>query len=155
MDTPLQRVKALIWVHSVIGAGLVIAFFAVISRDLSGSLPIVGCGIVWWVALWPIEQRASVLSLADRIPGTGLPGWVRALFAVAQIGSLAVRVPHPEWLLIGHLFVGGTLLCRGVLSVCMDVPVHGRTWTTCMLLIGFGFVRHLGRVFVDAVILSC
>ena len=156
MRSPLLRIKALIWVHSLIGAGLVIAFFAVISRDLPGSVPIVGCGIAWWLALGPIEKRASALKPADRIPATGLPGGVLALFAVAQIGGLAApRIAHPEWQVVGHLLVGGTLLCRGFLSAVMDVPMHRRTWTTCMLLLGLGLVRHLLGIFVEAAIGGC
>jgi len=154
--SPLLRLKALIWVQSMIGAGLVIAFFFVISRDLPGSVPIVGCGVAWFLAWGPIDKRASALTPADRVPSTGLPGGLLALFAVAQVGSLAVRgIPHPEWLVVGHLFVGGTLLCRGLFSIFMDVPLHRRTWTICMLLLGLGLVRHLLVVVVKRIIVSC
>jgi hypothetical protein len=156
LSAPLPRLKALIWVHSLIGAGLVIAFFAVISRDLPGSVPIVGCGIAWVVALGPIEKRASALKQADRIAATGLPGAVRALLAVAQLGSLAApRSAHPEWMVVGHLLVGGTLLFRGFLSTFMEVPMHRRTWATCLLLLGVGLVRHLGVLCVEAAIRGC
>ena len=149
LPTPLLRVKAWIWVHSAIGAALVIAFFAAASKDLAWSVPIVGCGIGWFLALRPIEKRASALTAANRAPATGLPGWLLALFAVGQILGLVVRAPHPGWLVIGHLFIGGTLLCRGFLSVCMDVPIHGRTWNACMLLLGVGLVRQFWIMFWD------
>jgi hypothetical protein len=156
MDSRLARVKALIWVHSVIGAGLVIAFFFMVCKDLAWSVPIVGCGIAWFLVLGWIERRAAELGPSDRIPARGLPGWALALFAVGQIGGLVVRgIPHPEWLVIGHLFVGGTILCRGGMSVLLDVPIHGRTWNTCMLLLGLGLVRHLLGVVVERVIRSC
>jgi len=147
----LTHVKALIWIHSVIGAGLVIAFFAVLYRDLWGSTLVVACGIPWYLALGPIEKRASALRPADRTPATGLPGWVLIACSIGQVSALMVgEYPHLEWLIVGHLLVGGTLLFRGLLSVFYEVPLNRRTWGVCMILLGVGLVRHLVAAFFMA-----
>jgi len=147
----MDKVKALIWVHSAIGAVLVIAFFAVMSRDLHASYPILACGVGWFLGMIAIERRAAALTPADRVPATGLPGWLLALFAVGQVGSLAVpAIPHLKLMIVAYFFAIGTLLCRGFLSVTMNIPIHGRTWTACMLLLTVGLFRHLGAALADA-----
>jgi len=152
MDSPLHRVKAMIWVQSLIGAGLVIAFFATLGKHLEQAYFILGIGLVWGVALWPIGRCADELTQADRAPATGLPWWVLGLLAIGQLGSLAApSIPVLGWLIVGHLFVGATLLCRGFLSVAMDVPIHRGTWSVCMSLIVFGLIRHLAVAFLEAV----
>jgi hypothetical protein len=152
MDSLLHRVKAMIWVQSLIGAGLVLAFFATLEKQVEQSTFILGIGLVWCVALRPIARWAEDLTRDERARATGLPGWVLVLLAIGQLASLAApSIPHLGWLIVGHLFVGGTLICRGFLSVALDVPIHGRTWAACMSLMAFGLVRHLAVAFLEAV----
>ena len=88
---------------------------------------------------------------ADRAPATGLPGWVLIACSIGQAGSLIVgEFPHLGWLIVGHLFVAGVLLFRGLLSVFYEVPMNRRTWGVCMILLGVGLVRHLVAAFFMA-----
>jgi hypothetical protein len=152
MDSPLHQVKAMIWVQSLIGAGLVLAFFATLEKHVDLSYVVLGIGLVWCTALRPIARRVDELTRADRAPATGLPWQVLVLLAIGQLGSLAFPLSvHLGWLIVGHLFVGATLLCRGFLSLVMDVPIHGGTWSACMSLMAFGLIRHLVVGFLEAV----
>ena len=152
MDSPLLRVKALIWIQSLLGALLLIAFFATLENHVKLSYLVLGIGAGWCAVLWPIGRWASELTEAERVPPTGLPGWLLALLAIGQIGSLAVPDPPAlGWLIVGHFFVGAAMLFRGFLSAAMDVPIHGRTWTACMLLTGLGLVRYVVTAFARAV----
>jgi hypothetical protein len=155
MTRVLTRMKALVWGHSLIGAFLVISFFTVVSQDLAWSVPLVGCGAVWFWTLDLLERRASALTPADRTPAKGLPGWLLALFALGQIGGLASGdVPRSRWILCGHLLVGGTLLCRGFLCLWMDLPFHVRTWWSCLLLVLFGLAVR-GLLFFADIVAGC
>jgi len=146
MDSPIGRLKALIWAHSLIGAALLVGFFAVLAsdRDPLFAAAIVGCALVWIAALRSLGRQASNVSPKDRVASKGLPGRVLAACAGVQFVGMAVgRTAQDGLLAMAYTIVAVTLLVRNLLSSGLGVPFHRKTWTTCLFLVGVGLGRHL------------
>jgi hypothetical protein len=147
LDSPLGRLKALLWAHSLIGAVLLVGFFAVLACDMDPwFVPAIGvCALVWIVALRPLGRQASNLSPKDlgRRP-TGLPGRVLALCAGVQLVGMAFgRTPHDGLLAVAYTIALVTLMAWNLLSQGLRIPFHQKTWTICLFLAGVGLGRHL------------
>jgi hypothetical protein len=143
MDSSLNRVKAMIWGHSLLGAGLLFAYVAVIGKDIRLFPCVLGCWLIWIVALRPLARQAAKLTAAARASAGGLPRWFLGVCAVAQLGGLAAGWgSHEGGLALGYLLAGITLIVRESISAFLEVPMHRKTWATCLLLVGFGLLRH-------------
>lgn len=154
MNSPLVRVKALIWAQSLIGAVLLVGYFAVLAKgpDQRLAAVIIVCDLVWIAALRPLGRVASRLRPGDLVPPSGLPRWILVLCAVAQIGGLAAgRTGHDGLLACGHVVVLVTLLVRESISAAWEIPMHRKSWGICLLLVGFGLLRSLVCCVLDTV----
>jgi hypothetical protein len=154
MSPLLIRVKALIWAQSLTGALLMAGYFAALANgpDTRVAGGIIACVLVWISALRPLGRQASRLQPEDLRPPTGLPGWLLALCAVVQVGGIALgRTEHDGLIASGYAVALMTLLARESISFAMEIPIHGRTWGICMLLVGFGLVRTLAGWFLAIV----
>ena len=146
LPAPVLRIKTLIWVHSLIGAALKVGFFAVLASGMDPWLAagIVACSLVWAAALLPLEKWASNIPPKDLVNPAGLPGRLLAVCAVVQLGGMAFgRTAYDGLLAIAYTVALVTLLARAIISPALGVPIHRKTWTTCMFLMGVGLGRHL------------
>ena len=113
MDSSLNRVKAMIWGHSLLGASLLIAYFLVLEKDVRLLPCVLGCWLIWIAALRPLSRQASRLTAVARAPGGGLPRWFLGACAVAQLAGLAAGWgSHEGWLAVAYLLAGITLIVR-------------------------------------------
>ena len=155
MDSPLLRVKALIWGHSLIGAGLFAGYFFVMGKDVRLIPGVLVCWLLWIACLYPLAGQASRLTPADRVPAKGLPTWFFWSCAAAQVAGLAAGWSTYEgWLCIAYLVAGIVLIVRESISAALNVPMHRKTWARCMLLAGFGLLHHLVGYFAQ-IVMSC
>jgi len=152
MDSSLIRLKAMIWGHSLLGASLLAAYVLVLEKDVRLLPCVLGCWLIWIVALRPLARQASRLTAAARAFAGGLPRWLLGACAVAQLAGLALGWgSHEGWLAVAYLLACITLIVRESISAAMDVPMHRKTWARCMLLAGFGLLHHLLGYFVQIV----
>lgn len=154
MGSRLMRVKALIWIQSLIGASLLAGYLAVLAHgpDPRVAGGILACVLVWIAALKPLGRQASRLQPEDLRPATGLPGWLLAACAVAQVGGIALgRTGHDALIASGHGVALVTLLARESISHALEIPIHLKSWGFCLLLAGFGLVRSLVCYLMDLV----
>lgn len=143
IPAPLLRLKTLIWGHSLLGAVLLVAYFLVLGKEVRLLPGVLVCWLIWIGALRLLSRQASKLTPAARGFAAGLPRWFLGSCAVAQVAGLFLGWgSHEGWLAVAYLTAGITLLVRESISAALEVPMHRRSWATCLLLVGFGLLRH-------------
>jgi hypothetical protein len=143
----LLEVQSLIWLHALLGTILTLVFFwaSFASREVLLLAGLLGCAVAWLLAFGPIARSAEALAPTQRPPAKGAPLEVLGVWAVAEICSLAI-LEGREWILAGHLLVGGTILLRGLMAIAFEVPIHRRTWGISLAILAVGTVGHLAGI---------
>lgn len=137
------QLQTLLWFYSLLGSTLTLVFFwaSVAHRDLVLLAGVLGCAIGWLLAFAPISRSAEMLPPRHRPAARGVPLEILAVWAVAEVCSLALFEGR-GWILAGHLLVGGTILIRGLMAIAFEVPMHRRTWSMSLAILAAGTIGH-------------
>lgn len=140
MSERLLRLKIHIWVHSAIGAALLVGLptlaFGADRPELSfGVLP----GLfIWSFGFGPLRRKASALSPQDRIPARGLPAGITCLLALgAFMSPFGLAYPFGGWIVAAWLLLGATIVLRWLISRRLAISVHGATWGLILMPVTF------------------
>ena len=135
-STPLFRLKLLIWIHSAVGAALLVglpaAAIATERKELAiGVLPAL---VVWCFGYRPLRKKAAELGPEDRIPAKGLPAVMTLLLAMgALLSPFWLSPPWGGWVVGAWALFGVTIVLRWVISRRLAIPVDSNTWGAILL----------------------
>ena len=142
----ILRVKILIWVHSSLGALLLLGIPTVVlvtGNDdlLLGVLP---CLALWGGGYGSLRKKAAELAPEERVALNGLPLWVPPLVAVSSLLSpIWFSTPFGGWVVGAWLLLAATIAIQWGLSNSLGIPVHRKAWAGMLFALGLPFVLGL------------
>lgn len=149
LPEPLLRLKIHIWVHSAIGAALLVGLptVALVNDRQEFAIGVLPALFVWSFGYGPLRRKAVQLAPEDRIPAKGLPPWITSLLILGGFLS-PFWLGHPlgAWVVAPWLLFGTTIALRWLISRKLAIPVHGETWYMILAPLSF-WALFLGFLF--------
>jgi hypothetical protein len=133
--TPLFQLKLRIWIHSAIGAALLVGLPAVAlgtdhTQVAIGVLPGL---LIWSFGYSPLRKKAQELTPEGRRDAQRLPPESPLLVCIgAFLSPLWLTWSHGGWIAAAWIFLAATIILRWLISHNLDIPVDRRSWG-CML----------------------
>jgi len=146
IPVPLLRLKALIWVHSSLGALLLLGLpvataFTGHGEFASAVLP---CLAVWGLGYRSLQRKAEDLAPVERVPMNSLPLWVPPLVAVGSfLSPLWFASPYGGWVAASWALLAVTIAIQWGISKSLGIPVHRKAWTGMLVALSLPFVFAL------------
>jgi len=146
IPAPLLRLKILIWVHSALGAllllGLPAATFLTQHVEFAGA--VLPCLAGWTLGCRALRNKAAELAPEDLVPGPGLPLWVPLLVALgAFLSPLWFASPFGPWVAVSWVLLAATIAIQWGISHSLGIPVHRRVWAGMLVSLSIPFAFML------------
>jgi len=158
LPAPLLRLKILIWVHSALGALLLLGLPVATALTGHGEFAsaVLPCLAVWGLGYRSLQTKAAELAPEDRVPGPGLPSWVPVLVAGgAFLSPLWFASPFGPWVAVSWVLFGATIAIQWGISNKLGIPVHRRIWTGMLLSLSIPFAFLLIILLLVAGSMGC
>jgi len=158
IPAPLLRLKILIWVHSALGALLMLGIpvataFTGHGEFASAVLP---CLAVWGLGYRSLRTKAADLAPEDRVPVPGLPLWVPPLVAAGSfLSPLWFASPFGPFVAASWVLLGATIAIQWGISSSLRIPVHRRAWAGMLGALSIPVVFGLLILLLMAVSVGC
>lgn len=151
----LLRLKTLIWVHSALGALLVLGLpiATVVTHHGEFASAVLPCLAVWGLGYRSLQTKASDLAPEERVPMNILPLWVPPLVAVGSfLCPLWFMTPFGAPVLGAWVLLAATIALQWGISTSLGVPVHRRAWSGMLFALCLPFLLALlfGLLFLIA-----
>jgi len=144
-DVPpaLLRLKTLIWVHSALGALLLLGLPTATYLTHHGAFAsaVLPCLAVWGMGYRTLQTKAADLAPEERVPMNSLPLWVPPLTAVGSfLCPLWFVTPFGGLVAGSWILLAATIAIQWGISNSLGIPVHRRAWGGMLFALGLPFM---------------